>query len=165
MFSIWNNRDKCLVADKKKKGKKRDPKDKPRVYIINSNNKAFVASFRSLSSVRFININGVYIVRDVSNFYSNYCKLECGKSFCSIEIKVAYKNNKTYVKTVKLEVRKEVFILAKYIYCICEVLFKSYNELFRYLKNKCIGTTSFATSPEILPSETSSEPSSLDLIH
>ncbi len=116
-------------------------------------------------SVQFIGINRIYIVRNISDFYFSYCKLRCGKSFRSIETKVIYENNKIYIKVAKLEVWKEMFIFAKYIYCIYKVLFKLYNELFRYFKNGYIGTMSFTTSLKTLLSETLSKSSLLDLVY
>jgi len=162
----YNSRsNKHFITDDKDKSKERDLKDKPRVYIINSNNEAFVALSRLSSSIRFANINGIYIVRDILDFYSNHYKLRCNKNFRSIKAKTVYKDNKTYVKIAKLEARKKMFIFTKRIYHIYEVLFKSYNKLFRHFKNRYIGTTLSIISPEILSSEISSELSSLDLIY
>jgi hypothetical protein len=170
-----NHLNKCLITDDKGKGKERDPKDKPKVYIIDSDSEVSIVLFCSSSFVRSIDINRAYIVRDTLDFHSGHCKLGYSKSFRSIEAKAIYKNNKTYIKAAKFEARKEMFTLAKRIYCICEVPFKSYNKLFRHFKNGYVGTTSFAISPKILPSETSSkpslleptpsEPSSPDLVH
>ncbi len=157
--------DKRPAADDKGKGKERDPKDKPRAYVMDSDSEASVTSSRSSSSVRSADTNGAYIVRDASDFHSGHCKLGCGKSFRSTEAKAAHEDNKTCVKAAKLEARKEVFTLAKRTCRICEVPFKSRNELFRHLKNGCVGTTSSATSPEISPSETSSEPNTPDTVH
>ena len=53
----------------------------------------------------------------------------------------------------------------KRTYCIYEVLFKLYNKLFRYFKNRYVRTISFATSPEILLSETSFEPNTPDIVY
>ncbi len=132
---------------------------------MDSDNETSIALSRLSLSIRSTDINKTYIVRDVLDFYSGYCKLRCNKSFYSIEVKTMYKNNKIYIKTVKLEVWKKVFILVKCIYCIYKVLFKLYNELFRYFKNRCVGTILFAISPETSSFETSFEPSSLDPIH
>ncbi len=132
---------------------------------MDSDSEVFITLFRSSSSIRSTDTNGVYIVRDVSDFYSSHCKLGYDKSFRSIKIKTAYKDNKIYIKTAKLEARKEVFTLAKCTYRIYKISFKSYNKLFRHLKNRCVKTTLFVMSSEILLSETSSEFNIPDIVH
>ncbi len=118
-----------------------------------------------MSFVRFADINRIYIVRDILDFHFNYCKLRCDKSFRSTEIKTVYKNNKTYVKTIKFKVQKKMFILIKRIYRIYKIPFKSYNELFRHFKNGYIGTTLSIISLETSPFETSFKLSSPDPIY
>jgi len=76
------------------------------VYIIYSDDEDSYTSQPSLSICFQISVDEVYFVWDsIRSFDSRYCKFGYGKTFQSLEVKVAYESNKIYIRVVKLKVR------------------------------------------------------------
>ncbi len=82
-------------------------------------------TFQPFSSVHFqTNVNEVYFVWDsIQSFDSRYCKLGYNKIFQSLEAKTIYKNNKIYIKVVKLKTKQYAQIVINRTYRIYFIKF------------------------------------------
>ncbi len=89
-----------------------------------SDDKDSYISQPSLSACSQTNVDEVYFVQDsIQSFNLGHCKFGYGKTFRSLEVKTIYKNNKIYIKTVKLEVKQYIQTIINRIYCIYFVEF------------------------------------------
>src|SRR6266566_3577283 len=115
-------------------------KNKVKTFIIhfNNNDDNILTISRSISPVFFdSDTKDVFFLKDTLYIFSiEHYRRSYDKTFQYIETKWMYKKNKIYIKTAKQKAKSEAIKTIKRIYYIYYEEFTSYNNLFKYLRNK-----------------------------
>ena len=99
-------------------------KEKALVVYSDDESSSNPTSSRSLSPIQLNTTDDAYFLYNTSYMFSiEYYKRRYRKTFHSTEAKQIHEKNKMYIKTTKLEVRREMFSVIRYI---CRV----YHERF-----------------------------------